>query len=119
VKPEYPYPTLDEHGYEFDLIEQESRHSYEFDLPDFPNDDERFSAGVGDLVKLIFRYRDWIEENGHTVTCERMWVRITSDIGTCLCGALDNDPRYTKLLHDGDTVSFHPKHIVQIWHPTS
>ena len=115
MAPDYPYPVLDQHGYEFDLIEHARRETYDFDLPDFPTDDQRFAVGVGDLVKLIFRYRDWVEEHGHTVTCERMWVRVTDHGDRCLTGTLDNDPRYTKLLHDGDLVHFHPKHIVQIW----
>ncbi len=111
----YPYPILDHHGYEFDLIEQEQRNSYGFDLPDFPSDDERSAVRSGDLVKLIFRYRDWVEEHGHTITCERMWVRIIGDSDRCLTGTLDNPPRYTKLLSEDDIVYFHPKHIVQIW----
>lgn len=115
MAPDYPYPTLEQHGYEFVLIEQEMRDSYDFELPGFPTDDERFSVASGDLVKLIFRYRDWVEEHGHTVTSERMWVLITDDNGRCLTGSLNNDPLYTKLLHDGDLVHFHPKHIVTIW----
>lgn len=117
MNPDYPYPIIDQHGYQFDLIEQEQSELYGFDLPDFPSDDRRFAVKTGDLVKLIFRYREPVKEHGKTVTCERMWVRVLTDGGACLTGALDNTPRYTKLLKDDDIVSFHPKHIVQIWEP--
>lgn len=111
----YPYPTLDQDGYELDVIEQDGVADYGFDLPEFPEDAARFSVTPGMLVKLVFRYRDWVEENGHTITCERMWVKVTGDTGVCLSGELDSGPRYTKLLKEGDLVHFHPKHIIQIW----
>lgn len=115
MTPDYPYPVLDQHGYEFVLIEQEQRDSYDFELPDFPSDDARFAVTDGDLVKLIFSYKDWVEEHGHTITCERMWVLITGDSGRCLSGTINNAPRYTKILREDDVVHFDPKHIIQIW----
>ena len=112
---EYPYPTLDKDGYEFDLIEQGEKDDYGFELPNFPTDEERDSATPGDLVKLIFRYKDHVEKNGHTITSERMWVEIIENKRTHLVGRLDNSPSYTKLLKDDDIVNFHPKHIVAFW----
>jgi hypothetical protein len=107
--------VLEEHGYEFELIEQDQRDSYDFELPDFPSDDERYAVRAGSLVKLIFRYRDWVEEHEHTITCERMWVLMTGDDGRSLLGTINNAPRYTNILREDDVVRFHPKHIIQIW----
>jgi len=112
---EYPYPTIDEDGYEFDLIEQNEKEDYGFELPDFPTDDERNSVKSGDLVKLVFRYRDSIEKNGHTITCERMWVEMKEHKGSHLVGRLDSSPMYTKLLLEDTLVQFHPKHIIAFW----
>jgi Uncharacterized protein conserved in bacteria (DUF2314) len=115
MESDYPYPTLDKDGFEFDVIEQNDVEGYGFDLPDFPSDDERFSIQAGALVKLIFRYRNWVEKDGHTITCERMWVKLTAKTPTCLEGILDNSPHYTELVDEGSPVRFHPTHIVQIW----
>lgn len=105
----------DTDGYEFDLIKQDEKDTYRFELPDFPSDEARFGVRKGDLVKLIFRYRDWIEKKDHTITSERMWVIVTYDSGPCLRGVIDNSPHFTELLKEGDTVNFHPLHIIQIW----
>jgi len=113
-----PYPVLDEDGYELDLIKQTEKDEYGFELPNFPTDEERFAATPGDYVKLIFRYKDWIEKDGQTITCERMWVEMKEGDKTCFVGRLDNDPMHTRLLKANDLIRFHPKHIVGFWKET-
>jgi len=80
-----------------------------------PSDEARFSVKTGDLVKLIFRYRDHVEINGRIVTAEHMWIRVTGCGEGYLIGRLDNDPQYTSLLRYDGEVNFHPKHIINLW----
>ena len=111
----YPYPTLDEDGYELELIEQEEVADYDFPLPGFPPDEQRFGIERGALVKLIFRYKKWVEKDGQTITCERMWVEMVENQRINIVGRLDNGPQYTELLKSDDLVHFHPKHVVALW----
>ncbi|MEM8953188.1 MAG: DUF2314 domain-containing protein [Verrucomicrobiota bacterium] len=112
--PSYPYPRMDEDGYELAVIEQEDT-STVLAAP-LPSDDERFAAKSGQTDKLVFQYREPDRrENGAEIGAELMWVRITEDGEGCLVGELDSSPQHTKLLKSEDTVAFHPKHIVSFW----
>ena len=115
MKDEYPYPKLDEDGYEFEVVEQDGSPGHPFLPCPIPPDDKRFAVKPGDVVKLIFQYRDHVAKDGHTITAEHMWV-VVADYGNgCLIGTLDNEPQYSKLLKSGDKIRFHPKHIVRFW----
>jgi hypothetical protein len=111
----YPYPSLEEEGYEFDVIKHSEREEYGFSLPNFPSDEERSAVKPGDYVKLIFRYKESVEENDKTITCERMWVEVKENRGEYLVGRLDNKPNYTTLLSDDDLVRFNAKHIIEFF----
>lgn len=112
---EYIFPRKNSDGYEFEIIEEEEVEEYPFDLPSFPSETERSSTKVGDFVKLIFRYRDSVEQNGKTISSERMWVEIKEYGADCIVGRLDSSPNYTDLVKENAEICFHPKHIVQIW----
>ena len=110
--PDYPYAILDKDGFQLAVIEQdEMTHLVAAPLP---SDDERFSAQPGDLVKLIFEYRETMKARGSGAEfgAEHMWVKITGYGDDCLVGTLDCSPQYTELLKLGDSISFHPKHII-------
>lgn len=109
----YPYPSLEHDGYQLAVIDQGSERVLAAPLP---SDAERFAAGPGDLVKLIFEYREPdFSEHGGVVGSEHMWVRITEQRESCLVGVLDSSPHHTRLLGDDATISFHPRHIVAFW----
>lgn len=109
MRPEnYPYPLWDEDGFELRLLEESD--------PGVAPDDLRFAAKPGDMVKLIFCYKEPVRNQG-IYDSERMWVEIVSSGDGCLIGRLDNDPQFTDLLKSDDTVSFHPKHILNFWKP--
>ena len=111
--PTYPYPRVERDGSQLAVVDQDSERVLAAPLP---TDDERFAAGPGDVVKLVFEYREPdVRENGAVVGSEHMWVRITEQRESCLVGVLDSSPRHTKVLNDDATISFHPRHIVAFW----
>lgn len=109
----YPYPRLDEDGFQLAVVEQDSTLSLSVPIP---ADKDRFAAGPGDLVKLVFEYREVDHRpNGAIVGAEHMWVQVVEPGEGCLIGEIDSSPQHTSLLKSGDRVSFHPKHIVAFW----
>jgi hypothetical protein len=111
--PTYPYPRLEHDGYQLAVVDQDSDRVLSAPLP---SEDERFAARPGDLVKLVFEYREPdVRENGAVIGSEHMWVRITEQRESCLVGVLDSSPHHTTLLNDEATISFHPRHIVAFW----
>ncbi|MGC4013663.1 MAG: DUF2314 domain-containing protein [Luteolibacter sp.] len=111
----YPYPQLEIHGYELEVVEQKDIAEHPFLRHPIPSDEERYSAKSGDLVKLVFRYRDSVSRNGNIVSAEHMWVEVTHCAVNCLVGKLDSTPQFTSILEADDEVNFHPKHIVGFW----
>jgi len=112
---QYPYPKLSEDGYEFEVVEQSQSADHPFLRHAVPLDEDRYAAKPGDVVKLIFRYRDSVEKNGQSFTGEHMWVRVTDYGEGCLVGRLDNEPQFTSVLKSDQQLHFHPKHIVRFW----
>jgi len=77
---------------------------------------ERERMKVGDKVRLHFH----LKEVGEGLPgAERMWVEITkrSWIGCKYTGTLTNEPEFIEDLRLGDTVTFSPEHIAQIFVP--
>lgn len=109
---DYPYPTLAKDGFQLAVIEQGDT-ARVLGAP-LVSEEERFAAKMGDIVKLIFEYRESMKAGGsdQEYGAEHMWVEIVGLGDGCLIGRLDNSPRYTKLLKSDDTVAFHPKHII-------
>jgi hypothetical protein len=110
-----PYAKIDEDGYELEIVEQTDAANHPFLRDPIPTDEARFSAKPGNIVKLIFRYRESADWDGQPINAEHMWVNITHNGEGCLVGTLDNGPRFTKLISAGDMIHFHPKHIVRFW----
>lgn len=111
----YVFPRTSVDGYELVVIEQEDVDDYPFRLDSFPSDAERLEVRVGDMVKLIFRYQNSVEQNGKVIDSERMWVEITQNRDGYFIGRLDNVPSATTLIKEGSEIRFHPKHIIEIW----
>jgi len=106
---------MDKDGFELLLIEEEEAPNYEFPLPNFPTDDERFSVEIGDTIKLAFHYKDPKRLNEQAISIERMWIEVMENKGSHIVGRLDNEPQYTDLLKSDDSINFHPKHIIAFW----
>ena len=106
--PHYPYPMMDEDGYELQLLEETA--------PEVAPDVERFEAKPGDTVKLVFIYKEPIRNHG-LYGSERMWVEIIRRDESCLVGRLDCSPQFTDLLASDATILFHPRHILKFWEP--
>jgi hypothetical protein len=115
MPPSYPYPKLAEDGYELQVVEQDGSPSYPVLSHPLAPDEDRCVAKPGDVVKLIFVYREPAKSLGQTYGAEHMWVRITDYGDGCLIGRLDSAPQFTAILKADDEVHFHPKHIVRFW----
>jgi hypothetical protein len=115
MSPPYPYPKLEEDGYDLEVVEQADAGGHEFLQYPIPDDDARFAVKPGDVVKLIFRYRDYAVKNGQTFGSEHMWVRVIESGGAFVLGRLDSSPQFTAILKSDDEIHFHPKHIVRFW----
>ncbi|PQJ29288.1 DUF2314 domain-containing protein [Rubritalea profundi] len=111
----YPYATLENDGYELDLIEAENRQKQGFLEEPIPADDERFAVEEGDIVKLVFHYAKPFKVEGKSHSLEHMWAVVTNTDDGIIVGYLDNQPQYTKLLTPGQEINFHPEHIIAIW----
>lgn len=107
------YPSLEDDGFQLILVEQDN------DLPlaaPLPPDEERLAVVPGDIVKLVFRYRDaYPRHDGKLIRAEHMWVQVIEQLDGDLIGELDSDPQHPSLLKSGHPVTFHPKHIIAIW----
>ena len=110
---DYPYPLLDTNGYEFPIIEQDQAEDYPFPLA-LPSDEERFNVKKGDLVKLIFQYKEFFGNIEDECKAERMWVEIIKLNDGYIEGRLDNKPGNETVLKEDQIVKFHPFHIIQI-----
>lgn len=107
----YPYATFEKDGFQLAVVEQGTTRGLAVPLA---SDAERFAAKPGDIVKLVFEYRESTKAkgSGQEFGAEHMWVEVVDYGDGCLIGRLDSSPQYTKLLKSGDAVAFHPKHIV-------
>ena len=105
----YPYPTLDDDGYELQLLDDT--------MPEVAPDEVRFAAKPGDTVKLVFSYKEPVRNHG-LYGSERMWVEIIAIGEGCLVGRLDSSPQFTELIRSDARIQFHPKHILTFWTPT-
>ena len=104
-------PTFEAGFYEVDNAE-----STHLEYPDsfwIPEKKLRESLKSGDLVKLVFRMQTIKDSDDLSV--ERMWVKITKAGTDFYTGTLDNDPGGSVCLSYGQTVSFKPCHIIDIY----
>jgi hypothetical protein len=106
-----PFPTYEENGYYLEDAVWMSQHR---DDVNPPPEEVRDSLTVDTYVKLIFRFAS---ENAdrHDGEVERMWVRITGlDEDENYVGTLENDPVHDQVLSCGDSIHFHPLHVMEI-----
>lgn len=76
-----------------------------------PNDPEIAAVGVGDHVKLVFKYRGPVAE----WAVERMWIKVSAVAGATLTGTLDNDPAEPNAaVKLGDRVTFDRVMLIDI-----
>ncbi|MCA9265072.1 MAG: DUF2314 domain-containing protein [Planctomycetales bacterium] len=106
-----PFPTYEENGYYLDDAVWLSK--FRDDL-DPPSEETRDNLSVGEYVKLLFRFAaEDAERDDHET--ERMWVLITDlDDDGYYVGTVENDPHHSDKLKCGDTISFHPLHVMAV-----
>ena len=108
---EQPVPTYAENGYYLEDAVWISQ--YRDDVKP-PSAEIRESLSSGTYVKLLFRFRaeDADRQDNNT---ERMWVLISGlDDDGYYVGTLENDPEHNDIVKHGDTVHFHPLHVMQV-----
>jgi hypothetical protein len=106
-----PFPTHEESGYY--LEDAVWMAQYRADVNP-PPEDVRNNLPVGTYVKLLFRFAAENAERKDNET-ERMWVLITElDDDEYYVGTLENDPNHDDVLSFGDTIHFHPLHVMEI-----
>ncbi|TWU05545.1 DUF2314 domain-containing protein [Stieleria varia] len=93
-------------------MESSVRWSHRINLINESNELDDLS--VGEYVKLLFRFAaEDAERNDHET--ERMWVLITDlDDDGYYVGTVENDPHHFDKLKCGDTISFHPLHVMAV-----
>lgn len=108
---DHPFPTFNENRF---YLEDAVWMSQYRDDVNPPTEEIRESLVVGQYVKLLFRFRaeNASREDNDT---ERMWVLITElDNDGFYVGTLENDPQHNDVLKYGDTIRFHPLHIMTV-----
>ena len=79
-----------------------------------PSEELRGNLEVGTYVKLLFRFAAE-DANRRDKQTERMWVLITEvDEDGNYIGTLEHDPHHSNTLTCGDTIHFHPLHVMEI-----
>lgn len=106
-----PFPTYAENGY---YLEDAIWISQYRDDVHPPSEELRSNLDVGTYVKLLFRFAAEEAERQNNQT-ERMWVLVTDvDEDGNYTGTLENDPHHADTLSCGDTIHFHPLHVMAI-----
>jgi hypothetical protein len=106
-----PFPTYEEDGY---YLEDALWMSQYRDDVNPPPEEVRNNLAVDTYVKLLFRFaaEDADRLDGEV---ERMWVRVTAlDEDENYIGTLENDPVHDQVLSWGDTIHFHPLHVMEV-----
>lgn len=108
-----PFPTYAENGY---YLEDAVWLSQYLDNVNPPASEIRENLAIGTYVKLPFRFRAE-DADRQDYDTERMWVCITAiDDDDNYVGTLENDPHHQGTIHCGDTVHFHPLHVMEVLH---
>ena len=105
-----PFPTYSENGY---YLEDAIWMAQYRDDVHPPSEELRGNLEVGTYVKLLFRFAAEDAKRRDKET-ERMWVLITEvDEDGNYIGTLENDPHHSNTLTCGDTIHFHPLHVME------
>jgi hypothetical protein len=106
-----PFPTYEENGYYLEDAVWMSQHR---DDVNPPAKEIRENLMVGTYVKLFFRFAA-ANADRRDGEVERMWVRVTSrDEDDNYMGILENDPVHDQVLSCGDSIHFHPLHVMEV-----
>jgi hypothetical protein len=106
-----PFPTYDENGY---YLEDAVWTSQYRDDVNPPPEEVRNNLTVGTCVKLLFRFAAE-KADRHDGEVERMWVRVVGlDEDEYYIGALENDPVHDQVMSCGDSIHFHPLHVMEV-----
>jgi hypothetical protein len=106
-----PFPTFQENGYYLEDAVWMSQHR---DDVNPPAEETRTNLTVGTYAKLLFRFAAE-EADRHDGEVERMWVQVTAfDDDENYVGTLENDPVHAEVLSCGDTIHFHPLHVMEV-----
>lgn len=104
-------PTLETDGWELEsATERHSQHPDTFLIPD---EGERSSLGIGQMVQLLFLL---VGEDGQ-VNCEKMWVTINERDADGYQGMLESCPASSNVLQPGATIHFTPNDVCSIFVP--
>jgi hypothetical protein len=106
-----PFPTYEENGY---YLEDAVWMSQYRDDVNPPAKEIRNNLTVGTYVKLLFRFaaEKADRQDGEV---ERMWVQVTAlDEDENYIGTLETDPVHIEVLSCGDTIHFHPLHVMEV-----
>jgi len=106
-----PFPTHEENGY---YLEDAVWMSQYRDDVNPPAEEIRSNLTVGTYVKLLFRFaaEKADRQDGEV---ERMWVHVAAlDEDENYIGTLENDPVHVEVLSCGDTIHFHPLHVMEV-----
>ena len=106
-----PFPTFTENGY---YLEDAVWTAQYRDDVNPPAEEIRDNLTVGTYVKLLFRFQaEDADRQGYET--ERMWVHLSElDADGHYIGTLENDPAHDNVLQYGDTIHFHPLHVMEI-----
>ncbi|ADB17717.1 hypothetical protein Psta_3053 [Pirellula staleyi DSM 6068] len=106
-----PFPAYAENGYYLEDAVWMTKHR---DDVHPPSEERRDNLEVGTYVKLLFRFAAEDAQRRDKQT-ERMWVLITHiDEDGNYIGTLASDPYNSSTLTWGDTIQFHPLHVMEI-----
>jgi hypothetical protein len=106
-----PFPTHQENGY---YLEDAVWMSQYRDDVNPPAEEVREHLPVGAYVTLLFRFAPEDSERRDDEV-ERMWVRVTAlDDDENYIGILENDPVHERILSRGETIHFHPLHVMEV-----
>lgn len=106
----HPFPVFADNGFYLD-----DATAYERLYPEtyqIPPEDIRKSLGVGDTVKLVFRFADeWAPRQDNE--CERMWVEVVEvdQENERYRGELLSKPHLHSVIAAGHLLWFHPRHV--------
>jgi hypothetical protein len=106
-----PFPTHEENGYYLEDAVWISQYRNDVNPP---AEEVRNNLAVGTYVKLFFRFaaEKADRQDGEV---ERMWVRVAGlDEDENYIGTLESDPVHDQVLNCGDTIHFHPLHVMEV-----
>ncbi len=105
----------EEGGWELESAEE--RHAASPATFDIPSLAERSSLTVGQMVKLLFLFRNKDENGESIIDCERMWVTITDVSAHRYTGNLESLPGTSDVISSGEIIEFSPEHVCAVFVP--